>query len=204
MNINKYPEIKPGTKNIKKLYVAIMLWIVGKAIAVAAKVDKQVKKEFAELPDNFIFVLRLLPERSHPANMLAKIIPPAIQELGLMPLGTQMIVGRDKKGKVKYMGSNPKGKKITLKMNFRNIEAAMKVFTFQESTCTAYAHDRFMVEGDLPNSLAVVRILDIVEVYLLPKLITSLAVKRYPKWSEMSPLRKYINRVVIYVRAFTF
>ena len=91
-----------------------MLWIVGKAIKAAAKVDKVVKG-FAALPDNFCFTLRLMPERAYPASMLAKIIPDAIQNLNLMPFGTQMIVGKDKNGKVKYLGSNPRGKKITLR-----------------------------------------------------------------------------------------
>jgi hypothetical protein len=204
MNINNYPEIKPGTKNLKKLYVAIMLWIVGKAIQAAARVDKVVRREFDAQPDNFCFTLRLLPERSHPASILAKIIPEAIQNMGLLPIGTQMIMGKDKKGRIKYLGSNPRGKKINLAMNLRTIEGAIKVFTFQESTATAFAHERFVVEGDLSQALAVVRVLDIVEVYLLPKIITKLAVKRYPKWSEMSPLKKYVNRVLVYVRAFTF
>ena len=43
MNIAKYPEIKSGKKTLKKIYVAIMLWIVGRAIAAAAKVDREVK-----------------------------------------------------------------------------------------------------------------------------------------------------------------
>ncbi len=204
MNINKYPEIKPGTKNLKKLYVAIMLWIVGKAIEAGYKVDKVIRKEFDGLPENFCFTLRLLPERRHPASILAKIVPDFIQDRGWLPIGTQMIVGRDKKGKIRYMGSNPRGKKITLHMNLRNIEGAIKVFTFQESTAVAFAHERFVVEGDLPQALTVVRVLDIIEVYLLPKIIARLAVKRYPKWSEMSPAKKYVNRVLVYIRAFTF
>jgi hypothetical protein len=45
---------------------------------------------------------------------------------------------------------------------------------------------------------AVVRILDMVEVLLLPKIIARLAVKRYPAWS---PLRKHLGRFMVYVRA---
>jgi hypothetical protein len=180
MNINKYPEIKPGTKFIKKVYCFIMLLIVGRAIEAAAKTDKVVKKEVEGLPDNLCFYL------------------------GVLPSGPYMVVGKTKEGGMKYLGWSLIGKKINLRMNIRNIEAAIQVFTFQESTATAFAHDRFVVEGDLPTATAIVRILDIVEVYLLPKIVTSLAVQRYPKWSEMSPFRKWTGRFIIYARALGY
>jgi len=171
-----YEEIKPKKKPIKKIYVAAMLWFVGRAIQAAAKTDKNVKEEFKNLRDDFAF------------------------SLGVVPNGPVMIVGKTKEGKVKYQGWSKKGQKLTLEMNIKNIEAAMLVFTFQESTSVAFARNRFFVTGDLPDALAVVRILDLVEVYLLPKIITKLAVKRYPKWSELNPIKKYVNRIIIYVR----
>ena len=157
-----------------------MMLIVGRAIEAAYKTDRVVKKEFDELPPDFCFYL------------------------GVLPSGPYMVVGKTKEGKAKYLGWSLVGKKVSLKMNIRNIEAAIQVFTFQESTGTAYAHDRFIVEGDLPHSLAVVRVLDIVEVYLLPQIIASLAVKRYPLWSEMSPFRKWTGRIIVYARALGY
>ncbi len=180
MNINKYPEIKPGKKYIKRIYIAVMLWIVGRAIQAASRIDKDVKRDFEELPDGFAFAL------------------------GVYPDGPWMFVGKNEKGKVKYQGWNPAGKKYQLKMNIKNVEAAIKVFTFQESTAVAFCHDRFFVDGDIGQALAIVRVLDFVEMYLLPKIITKLAVKRYPKWSEVNPVRKWVGRILIYVRAFTF
>lgn len=180
MNINMYPEIKPKGKLIKKIYVAIMLWIVGRAIQAAAKVDREVKEEFASLRDDFTV------------------------KLGVSPNGPAMIIGKDKNGVVKYMGWNSKGIKLTLDMKIKNLESAILVFTFQESTCKAFCHERFVVNGDLPDALTFMRVLNLIEVFLLPKIITSLAVKRYPKWSQLSPIRKYVGRVLIYIRAFTF
>lgn len=204
MNINKYSEIKPGKKPFKRFYLAIMLWTVGKAIQVAAKVDLEVKKRFEMLPDNFTLRLMILPERAFPLFFYAKMLPGVVAEKGLLPYGMQMIIHKDKKGKIFYRGADPRGKKIDLSMAFKSLEAAMMVFTFRESTPTAYAHDRFVVEGYLPFATTFMRILDIVEVYLLPKVIAKLAVKRYPDSSEISFFRKHINRIVIYVRAFTF
>ncbi|MBI5550292.1 MAG: hypothetical protein HY911_02205 [Desulfobacterales bacterium] len=204
MNTSRYPEIKPGQKWIKRFYLAIMLWTVGKAIPVAAKVDKEVKKEIDKLPNNFTLRLMVLPERAFPPFFYAKMLPAFVADKGLLPYGLQMILHKDKEGKLHYQGADPRGKKFDLSMAFKSLEAAMMVFTFRESSPTGYAHDRFVVEGYLPNATIFMRVLDIVQVYLLPKLIARLAVKRYPSWSEMSPLKKHINRIIIYVRAFTF
>lgn len=171
--MNNFREVKAGDKRLKRTYVAIMMWFMGRAIQAAAVVDRAVKKEFAELPDRFIFVL------------------------GVMPNGPHMIVGKDQRGIVRYMGWNPEDKKCDLQFKIKNLEAAVLLFTFQESTAVAVARDRLIVDGEVPYACAVVRILDIVQVYLLPKIIARLAVKRYPVWS---PGRKYFGRVMVYFR----
>ena len=172
--MDDFKEITAGKKSFKKAYVAVMLWFVGRAIQAAARVDKEVKKEFERLPDGFTF------------------------SLGVLPRGPYMIVGKNEKGRVKYMGWNPDGRHIDLAMKIKNIEAAILMFTFQESTAVASARERMIVDGELPYVCAIVRVLDIGEVYLLPKLIARLAVKRYPSWSFG---RKYIGRARIYFRS---
>ena len=166
-------EIAAGKKSLKKDYVALMMWFMGRAIQAAAAVDKDVRKEFAELPDCFTFAL------------------------GVMPDGPHMIVGKDRRGFVRYRGWNLRDKKIDLKFTIKNVEAAVLLFTFQESTAIAVARDRLIVDGEVPYACAVVRILDSVEVYLLPKIIARLAVKRYPAWS---PGRKYFGWILVYLR----
>jgi hypothetical protein len=172
--VGEYKDITPGKKRMKRLYTAIMLWFVGRSIQAASKVDQDVKKEFDELPDQFVF------------------------SLGVTPDGPRMLVGKDINGNVKYLGSKPKGKKINVDMTIKNLEAAILLFTFQESTAISSCHDRLTVDGDIPSACAVVRILDMVEVYLLPKIIAKLAVKRYPQWTTE---RKLLGRTKIYLRA---
>jgi hypothetical protein len=171
---NGYREVKAGTKPFKRAYISVMMWFVGRAMQAASRVDRAVKKEFEELPDMFTFCL------------------------GVKPNGPNMIVGKNKKGRVKYLGGNPAGKDIDLKISIKNIEAAMLLFTFQESTAVASARNRLIVDGEVPHACAAVRVLDIVEVYLLPKFIARLAVKRYPVWSFA---RKYIGRTRVYFRS---
>ena len=62
----------------------------------------------------------------------------------------------------------------------------------------AAARDRLIVDGEFPAACTVVRILDMVEVFLLPRRLASLAVRRYPQWP---PFRKYVGRTLIYLRA---
>jgi len=161
------------------MYVVIMLWVVGRAIQVAARVDKDVKKEFEDLPEDFIFYL------------------------GVGPAGPYMVVGKNEKGKVKFMGMNPSGKNISLRLTIKTMEAAIQVFTFQESTCVAFARERFVADGELPQALGIVRVLNRIETLLLPKIVTKLAVKRYPKWSELNPVRKYLTRIAVYLGIVT-
>ena len=173
-SMDDFKEITAGNKPFKRAYVAVMLWFVGRAIQAAARVDKDVKREFEKLPENFTF------------------------RLGVLPKGPYMIVGKNEKGRVKYLGWKTGGRHIDLDMKIKNIEAAILMFTFQESTTVATARDRMIVDGEVPYACAIVRMLDIGEVYLLPKFIARLAVKRYPAWSFS---RKYIGRVRIYFRS---
>ncbi len=162
-----------GTKPLKRLYVAVMLWFVGRAIQAAFRVDAGVREEFNAIPNGYKF------------------------SLGVLPNGPCMIIGKEASGKVKYLGADPHEMQINLKIGIKNLEAAILLFTFQESTAAAVARDRLIVDGDIPQACAAVRILNMVEVFLLPGMIAKLAVKRYPAWS---PWRKHLGRLLIYIR----
>lgn len=180
MNNKYYPEIKPGKKIIKKIYLGIFLWIFGRGMQATCRVDKMAKKEFDTLKDDFLMAV------------------------AVMPNGPYLILGKDKKGKAKYMGWKHQGKTFDVFMKIKNIETAIQAFTFQQSLPTAYAHDGFIIDGNLMDVMTILRIIDIVEVLLLPKIVTKMGIKRYPNWSEVSPFRKWINRMIVYVRVFSF
>jgi hypothetical protein len=167
-----YRELKPGKRVFKSLYLRIMLWFLGRAVQAASRVDREVRQEFATLPEEFTV------------------------SLGVLPHGPYMLVGKDRRGKVKYLGGSPqKQQSIDLNMQIKHLEAAFLLFTFQEGTCTAQIRDRLIVAGDVQAACAFIRILNIVETYLLPKFFAKLAVKRY-----QSPQAKYVNRIRIYFR----
>jgi hypothetical protein len=164
----------PKGKWVKRSYISIMLWFVGRAMQAAAKVDKGVKKEFETIPKGFRF------------------------SLGVSPGGPAMVMEKTLAGRVKYVGSKPKGKPLDLQIKIKHLEGAILLFTFQESTAVAVVRDRLVMEGDMPRVCTVVRILDMMAVLLLPKIVAELAVKRYPAWS---PLRKHLGRWLVYTRA---
>ncbi len=179
MNIDRYPEIRPGKKVFKKAYAFVVLLVVGRGIEAADRVDGEVKDIVRGLPEGFTF------------------------SLGVAPSGPWMVIRKEKSGKLRYLGWRRFGKTIELDMAIRNIEAAFRIFTFRESTAQAHNNGRFSVNGNLPNALAIMRIMDIAEIYLLPKIIATLAVKRYPDRRELPPGRKHFNRLRIYLRAFS-
>lgn len=167
-------EVHAGKKPLLRAYVGIFLWFTGRAVQAAASVDDQVRKEFDSLPDDFTF------------------------SLGCLPDGPWMVIGKEK-GAVKYLGGNPAGRPLHVRLAIKNIDAAFLLLSFQESTALATTRNRLITDGEVPYALAVIRILGIVEVYLLPKIIAGLAVKRYPSWWSLG--RKFGGRIAIYTRA---
>lgn len=169
-----YLEVHPKKQWFKRLYLKIMLWFTGRAIQAASRVDPVVRAEFEAMPDGYTFCL------------------------GAVPNGPCMVVGRDDKGRAKYLGASMEGRDVDLKMMLKSVEHFFLVFTFRESTPTANSRDRLFVDGDVALACSVVRVLDIVQVYLLPNFIAKLAIKRYPKWSLK---RHTLYRALVNIRA---
>ena len=171
-----FSEVKPGGKPLKRAFLNIMLWFVGNAARAAAKVDDEVKREFDSLPEGFTF------------------------SLGAFPRGPYTVIGKDDRGVVRYLGNKIDAVRVDVKMTLKSIEGLFLLFTFQESTPVSNSRDRLYVEGDIPHACTAVRILNILQVYLLPKCIARRAIKRYPKWSIK---RHTWDRLMVYLRTVT-
>jgi len=171
--MDTFIEVTPKKKIFQRIYLSIMLWFVGRAIQAASRVDKQVKHEFDTLPENYTF------------------------SLGAFPSGPYMIIGKDSKGRVKYLGADMEKQPVDLQMTLKSVAHFFLLFTFMESTPTANSRDRMCVSGDVPAACTAVRILDIVQVYLLPKFIAKMAIKRYPRWSLK---RHTLDRAMVLIR----
>jgi hypothetical protein len=168
-----YREIKPGGQPLVYAYLAVMLWFMGRALQAASHLDDEIRSELRGLPEGFTFAL------------------------GALPRGPYLIAGKSGAEAWRYLGGDIERQPVDLKLSFKHLAAGLLAFTFRESTPTAVARDRLELDGEAGHACAVIRMLDIVEVYLLPKFIARLAVKRYPHWTFK---RKWWNRVCIYWR----
>ncbi len=168
-----YREIKPGRKPFKRIYLTVMLWVMGRAVQAASRVDREVMQEVSELPDGFAFAL------------------------GIVARGPHMVLAKREDGRLHYLGQRLDAAESPLRLEFKHLESGFLTFTFQEKTPVAVARDRLVVDGEAAYACAVVRILDRVQVYLLPKPLAKLAVKRYPRWPF---IMKCYNRTRIYWR----
>ena len=166
-------RLTPGRKTFRKVYVAALMFFVGRALSAASKVDAGMKKELAELPDQFSFKLQVFPA------------------------GPSLTVSRNTLGRFKHHIRGLPEDKIDVRIMIKHLDAAFLLFTFQESTARSFAGNRMIIKGDLTQAISVVRCLNIVEVYLLPKFIARLAVKRYPDWPLLG---KVWRRSLIYTR----
>lgn len=169
----KYPEIIPGRKRFKVGHAKTMMAIVGRGFQAAARVDPDVIREVAELPDGFSF------------GMLVR------------PSGPRMTMQKDSQGRMRYRGDKLPLEKLDVLIRFKNVETAGRVFNFEVLNAEGYAQDCVVASGDVPQVMAVLRCLDIVQVYLLPKFMVMKAIRRYPQWTFK---RIHLNRLRIYGR----
>lgn len=174
---NEPQLIVPRANVLKKYYLMVMMWFMGRAIEAAAKMDTAIKAEFDRLPAGFSFCLMAQPD------------------------GPALTMRKDEKGHPRYYrGCHHGQQRMDLKISITSLEAAFVLFTFRESTITAATRSRLVVDGDISAGCAVIRIFDSIETYLLPKLLVRLAVRRYPK---IGFLHKIWRRGVIYLRTLT-
>lgn len=168
------PEGFKAKFSLKRVYLNVLVFFVGRAFQSASNVDKNIRKEIKELPKDFVFSIKV------------------------NPFGPSLTVKKTKNDRFKLLNSRKANlENINLIISFKNSERAFGVFTFRKSVFHSYAQNGFMVKGNLPETMTIMRILTILEAYLLPKFIVAPVLKRYPKWNFFYKLK---NRILIYFR----
>lgn len=74
---------------------------------------------------------------------------------------------------------------------FKSIDAAFLMFTGRLGVAKAYAEHRFTLKGDINQTMSLVRVIDLVEAYLFPRIITKNVLKEVPK-KQANLLRTYL------------
>ena len=170
-------EIKPGHKRFKVAIIKIAFFVLGRAFQSAAWVDRQIKREIEEWPEDFSLMIQVLPN------------------------GPRMALAKDERGHLRRQAGGLSEDKADLVVFFKNIECAFLLFSAQISTAQAYAEHRISVKGELPMAMALVRCINIVETYLLPGPVARRMVKRLP---SIPAVQRYAVRLLIYVLGIPF
>jgi hypothetical protein len=101
--------------------------------------------------------------------------------LGIWPDGPGMTVKKVGEN-AKFLGLGFRDPEV--KILFKNLDGALLVFTGQIGTHTAAAQHRFMVKGNLTEGMKIARAMDLVQLFLFPKLILDKTFKRPPEMSR--------------------
>lgn len=135
-------------------YVGLMMNVVGRSLVAASYEDVEVKKEVAGFPVGFILQM--------------VVVPNGPKFTAQVQADNTLLLLKNFEGKA------------DLRACFKHIAHAFLVFSFQEGTAQAFANDRLYIDGDVSYAIRFVRCLNRLEVLILPKKISELAIKRYP------------------------
>ena len=161
--------VKP---TLQLAYVKLMMDVVGRGLVMASEVDHEIQQEIAQFPVGFIFSMKVFP---HGPAFVVRIT--AEKQLELLP---------------HYKG------KPDLTIMFKHLTHAFLVLSFQEGTAQAFANDRMIADGDISGAIRLVRCLNKMEALILPKMLASQAVKRYP--TELTLKQKFSAAKDIYLK----
>jgi len=140
---------------LKRLYVVVMMRIVGWGLRAMSRVDPVMRAETAGFPDGMAIAMTTLPD------------------------GPSMVLEKTADGRLRYLGG-ALPQHLGLAIRFKHIDYAFRVFAFIESTPTAFARDRMVVDGDLAAGIRLVRCMYRLEAVLMPRFIAARGMKRYP------------------------
>lgn len=156
---------------LQRLYVAVMLWVVGRALVATSRVDAGVRAELAHLPAGYQI------------------------QMVVMPGGPGFVVECVGDGTLQRT-RRPKARP-DLSIRFKHVAHAFLVLSFQEGTARAFANDRMVADGDVSHAIVLVRCLNTMEALILPRWIARRAVKRYPRLPWLEKMGKALR---IYAR----
>jgi len=149
------PSAGPGVGyGLQRLYVRVMMWLVGRLLQAAAAVDTVVANEVEHLDEGFSFVMRV---RGTDLGFAMRKTSGALRLVALSDL------------------VEPR-----LSFDYKHVTHAFLVLGFVEGTARSFANDRMAVDGEIAASMKIVRCLNRMEAIVLPRIVARRALKEYP------------------------
>ncbi|MDI6850379.1 MAG: hypothetical protein QMD82_00350 [bacterium] len=160
-------------KSIKRIYVKIAFWLLGRIFTILHGIDPEVKKYWQKIKNSNSF--GFLIEPSGPCLLIEK-----------------------QNSKIK--SALECSEKADILFIFKTLNSAFEVFTAQKSTISAYLENRILIKGDIGEVMWFMRIVDRLEFYLFPRIIARRVIKKLP---EMGFLTLSIRRFLLLLRFIT-
>jgi len=139
---------------LKRVYVGVMMRIVGRGLAIASRKDSEIAHELQHLPAELTIAMRVYP--NGPCCLL--------QHTG---------------SHLNYLGVHD-ACEADMEIIFKHLQHAWLLYTFQEDTPTAFARNRIVLDGEVSHATIFNRCLSRLMILILPRLLAERAVKRYP------------------------
>ncbi|WBW94764.1 hypothetical protein [Oceanirhabdus sp. W0125-5] len=144
---------------VKKFIISLVLKIIGKVLVYLYKKDDETYSNLMEFTNGESFKIKV-------ANL---------------NIFLQILIKDKSTRKMEVIKTNKND--CDIEIIFKNINYAFKVFTGRKSIDQAYIERAFILKGDIPKTMGLVRALYIVEYLLFPKLIWKKILKEKPKTS---------------------
>jgi len=145
--------VRAGTK-VKRAVVRTSLLATGVTFELASRFSRDLKDEIADWPEGLVFTM------------------------GTLPSGPYMSVKKEG-DRIRYLGAGMKDPDVAIL--FKNLDAALMVFTGQIGTPAAAAQHRFIVHGNISTSMKISRALSLVQMFLFPGFILKKTFKTPPR-----------------------
>ncbi len=148
---------------LKRAYVATMMRVVGRGLAIASRVDREIAGELTHLPAEMTIAMRVYPN------------------------GPCCFLQRTHDG-LSYLGVRDSGT-ADMDIRFKHLQHAWLLYTFQENTPVAFARNRIVLDGEIAHATVFNRCLARLLSLILPRVLAKRAVKRYPDIALGNKLR---------------
>ncbi|MBB6479315.1 aldehyde ferredoxin oxidoreductase C-terminal domain-containing protein [Spirochaeta isovalerica] len=149
---NRSRTVSPYRSPVKLIYCGTVMAVLGWFIPAVACRKASVRDEVKALPEDFKL------------------------RFAIWPSGPSLSLKREG-DRLKKVSLREEQADMTVYL--KSLEAAWLLLTFQESTCDSEARGRLMVKGDLPHTCTFIRLMDKVEILLLPRFLAKRAVKKW-------------------------
>lgn len=137
-------------------WIITLLWVIGRTLCRAARVDEAVRRELAPLPEGLC--IRLEVNGINAGLSLHK-------QSGRWRCGTP---------------SHPTQHSQLLRVHFRHPAIAFRVLSFRLGINQAFCENRLLVEGDLVVAMHLVRALEQLQALILPAFMVRPLLRHYP------------------------